>query len=43
MTKVRKITGWQKYCFYLLGSTKVPYKGTENISDHIKNFGCKDK
>ena len=43
MAKVRKITGWQKYCFYSLGSKNVPHLGTETINDHFKNLGWKDK
>ena len=43
MAKVRKITGWQKYCFYSLGSKKIPHLGTETINDHFKNLGWKDK
>ncbi len=43
MTKVKQITGWQKYCFYSLKSKKVPHLGTETISDHFKNLGWKDK
>ena len=43
MAKVREITGWQKYCFYSLGSNKIPHLGTETINDHFKNLGWKDK
>ena len=43
MAKDRKITGWQKYCFYSLGSKNVPHLGTETINDHFKNLGWKDK
>ena len=43
MAKVREITGWQKYCFYSLGSKNVPHLGTETINDHFKNLGWKDK
>lgn len=43
MAKVRKITGWQKYCFYSLKSKNVHHIGTETINDHFKNLGWKDK
>ena len=43
MANVREITGWQKYCFYSLGSKNVPHLGTETINDHFKNLGWKDK
>jgi len=42
MGKVRKITGWQKYCFYSLKSKNVYHIGTETINDHFKNLGWKD-
>ena len=43
MAKVREIIEWQQYCFYSLGSKKVPHLGTETINDHFKNLGWKDK
>ena len=43
MAKVREITGWQKYCFYSLGSKKIPHLGTETINDHFNNLGWKVK
>ena len=43
MAKLRKITGWQKYCFYSLKSKNVHHIGTETINDHFKNLGWKDK
>ncbi len=43
MNKVRKITGWQKYCFYSLGGKNIPHLGSETINDHFKNLGWKNK
>ena len=43
MLKVKKITGWQKYCFYSLGGKKFDHIGDETINDHLKNLGWRDK
>ncbi len=43
MKKVRKISGWQKYCFYSLGGKNFDHIGEETINDHFKNLGWKDK
>ena len=39
MEKVRKISGWQKYCFYSLGGKNFDHIGEETINDHFKNIG----
>ena len=43
MEKVRRISGWQKYCFYSLGGKKFDHIGEETINAHFKNLGWKDK
>ena len=43
MEKVRKISGWQKYCFYSLGGKNFDHIGEETINDHFKNMGWEGK
>ena len=43
MKKVKDISGWQKYCFYSLGSKNVKHLGEETINDHFRNLGWKGK
>ena len=42
MSKVREISGWQKYCFYSLGGKNKEHLGEETINDHFKNLGWKN-
>lgn len=43
MERVRKISGWQKYCFYSLGGKNFDHIGEETINDHFKNIGWEGK
>ena len=43
MDQVRKISGWQKYCFYSLGGKNFDHIGEETINNHLKNLGWEGK
>ena len=43
MAKVKRISGWQKYCFYSLGGKNYDHLGESTINDHFKNLGWEGK